>query len=70
MSLISQQDRTLAITALEHYKDFLSSEISFIEESGFINDPNYPEYDEYKSELYELNTLINWIRLEYFKHED
>ena len=70
MSLLSQKDRTMTITALEHYRDFLTSEIAFIEDSDLINDPNYPEYVTYRSELYELNTLLNWIRLEYFKHED
>ena len=70
MSLISQKDRELAIAAFEHYADFLNSEIEFIENSGLVNDPNYPEYSNYKSELYELNTLLNWVRLEYYKHED
>ena len=60
----------MTITALEHYRDFLTSEISFIEDSDLTDDPNYPEYATYKSELYELDTLLNWIRLEYFKHED
>ncbi len=70
MSLISQKDRELAITAFEHYQDFLQSEISFIEDSGLIDDPNYPEYKDYKSELYELNTLLNWIRLEQYKNDN
>ena len=50
MSLISQQDRTLAIKALEHYtasfKDIMS-----------------------ESERAESNALLNWIKLEYNKHE-
>ncbi len=70
MSLISQLDRQLAITAFEHYADFLKSEISFIEDSDLVGDSNYPEYDTYKQELYELNTLLNWVRLEYFKNEN
>ena len=70
MSLISQLDKQLAITAFEHYADFLKSEISFIEDSDLVGDPNYPEYDTYKQELYELNTLLNWVRLEYFKNEN
>jgi Cys-tRNA synthase (O-phospho-L-seryl-tRNA:Cys-tRNA synthase) len=69
MSLLSQKDRTLTITALEHYRDFLSSEIEFIENQDLVGDTNYPEYDTYKSELYELDTLLNWVRLEYFKYE-
>jgi hypothetical protein len=70
MSLISQRDRQLAITAFEHYADFLKSEISFIEDSDLVGDSNYPEYTTYKQELYELNTLLNWVRLEYFKNEN
>ena len=59
MSLLSQQDRQLAITAFRHYADFLTSEISYMEDSDLVGDSNYPEYDTYKQELYELNTLIN-----------
>ena len=68
MSLLSQLDRELAIAAFEHYADFLSSEISFIEEN--TDKSEYPEYDTYKQELYELNTLLNWVRLEHFKNEN
>lgn len=68
MSLISQKDRELAISAFEHYADFLNSEISFIEEN--TDKSQYPEYSDYKAELYELNTLLNWVRLEYYKNED
>jgi hypothetical protein len=50
MSLISQQDRTLTIKALEHYigsfKDVMT-----------------------ESERAESNALLNWIKLEYNKHE-
>jgi hypothetical protein len=70
MSLLSQLDRQLAITAFEHYADFLKSEISFIEDSQLVDDPNYPEYHTYKQELYELNTLLNWVRLEHYKNEN
>ena len=70
MSLLSQQDRQLAISSFEHYADFLKSEIAFIEDSQLVDDPNYPEYDTYKQELYELNTLLNWVRLEHFKNEN
>jgi hypothetical protein len=70
MSLLSQKDRTMTIAAMEHYRDYLSSEIKFIEDEGLTNDENYPEYAQYTAELYELNTLLNWIRLEYFKHEN
>jgi hypothetical protein len=68
MSLISQKDRELAISAFEHYADFLNSEISFIEEN--TDKSQYPEYSDYKVELRELNTLLNWVRLEYYKNED
>ena len=68
MSLISQKDRELAISAFEHYADFLNSEISFIEEN--TDKSQYPEYSDYKAELRELNTLLNWVRLEYYKNED
>ena len=67
MSLISQKDRELAISAFEHYADFLNSEISFIEEN--TDKSQYPEYSDYKDELRELNTLLNWVRLEYYKNE-
>ena len=70
MSLLSQQDRQLTITAYEHYADFLMSEISYMEDSDLVGDPNYPEYNTYKQELYELNTLLNWVRLEYQKNEN
>jgi hypothetical protein len=70
MSLLSQKDRELAIAALEHYADFLTSEVSYMENSDLVGDPMYPEYDTYKQELYELHTLLNWVRLEHFKNEN
>ena len=70
MSLLSQLDRQLAIAAFEHYADFLKSEISFIEDSQLVDDPMYPEYHTYKQELYELHTLLNWVRLEHHKNEN
>ena len=69
MSLLSQKDRELTIAAFKHYADYLNSEISYIEDSGLVGDEGYPEYDTYKQELYELNTLLNWVRLEYYKNE-
>lgn len=50
MSLISQQDRTLAIKALEHYNSSFKDVMS-------------------ESERAESNALLNWIKLEYNKHE-
>ena len=60
----------MTIAAMEHYRDYLSSEIKFIEDEGLTDDANYPEYTEYRAELNELNALLNWIRLEHFKHEN
>ncbi len=64
MSLISQQDRQLAIKALEHYKKVIPLTIKIGEHlSDTIVEQN-------EQELMEVNALINWIRLEYFKHEN
>jgi hypothetical protein len=52
MSLISQQDRQLAIDALTCYAR-VKDALKWSEE-----------------ERMEVNALINWIRLEYFKHEN
>lgn len=51
MSLISQQDRTLAAEALDFY--LFSKGNDFTEEKRA-----------------EVNALLNWIKLEHFKHED
>ena len=67
MSLISQRDRQLAINVFNHYVDFLTSEIEFFEKEKLFDDTDYTEY---KSELSEVYALLNWIRLEYSKHED
>ena len=56
MSLISQRDREVAIAALEHY----ASEAGTTE--YYLGTP--------KHSVAEINALLNWIRLEYFKHED
>ena len=66
MSLISQQDRQLAIKVFNHYVDFLSSEIEFYESEGMIDDT---DYQEHKLELSEVYALLNWIKLEKTKHE-
>lgn len=67
MSLISQRDRQLAITAINHYIDYLSSEIEFYEREGMLTDT---DYQDRKSELPETYALLNWIKLEYYKNEN
>jgi hypothetical protein len=66
MSLISQRDRKVAITAFNHYVDFLSSEIEFFEREKMFDDTDYLNY---KSEITEVYSLLNWIKLEYTKNE-
>jgi hypothetical protein len=66
MSLISQQDKQLAIKVFKHYVDFLSSEIEFYESEGMIDDT---DYQDHKLELSEVYALLNWIKLEKTKHE-
>ena len=67
MSLISQKDRQLAITAINHYVDFLTSEIEFYEKEEMLDDP---DYQNHRAELPETYALLNWIKLEYFKNEN
>jgi hypothetical protein len=67
MSLISQRDREVTITAINHYIDFLSSEIQFFEREEMLDDADYLNY---KSEITEVYALLNWIKLERFKHEN
>jgi len=67
MSLISQRDRQVAITAINHYVDYLTSEIEFYEKEEMLDDT---DYQDHKSELPEVYALLNWIKLEYFKHEN
>jgi hypothetical protein len=67
MSLISQRDREVAITVFNHYVDFLSSEIEFFENEEMFDDTDYLNY---KSEITEVYALLNWVKLEYFKHEN
>ena len=67
MSLISQRDRQLTITAINHYIDYLSSEIEFYEREGMLEDT---DYQDHKSELSETYALLNWIKLEYQKNEN
>ena len=67
MSLISQRDRQVAITAINHYVDYLTSEIEFYEREEMLDDN---DYQDHKSELPEVYALLNWIKLEYFKNEN
>ena len=55
MSLISQRDREVVIKALEKYV----SDVSTTE--YYLGSPEHSST--------EVNALLNWIRLEYFKHE-
>ena len=52
MSLLSQKDREIAITALENYL------MKLREESGFDD-----------ARVVETNALLNWIKIEYQKHQ-
>ena len=67
MSLISQRDREVAMTAINHYVDYLTSEIEFYEREEMLDDT---DYQDYKSELSEVYALLNWIKLEYSKNEN
>jgi len=67
MSLISQRDREVAMTAINHYVDYLTSEIEFYEREEMLDDT---DYQDHKSELPEVYALLNWIKLEYYKNEN
>jgi len=67
MSLISQRDREVAMTAINHYVDYLTSEIEFYEKEEMLDDT---DYQNHKSEISEVYALLNWIKLEYYKNED
>jgi hypothetical protein len=56
MSLISQRDREVAIAALENYA--AESETA----EYYLGTPNHSSF--------EINALLNWIRLEKYKHEN
>lgn len=56
MSLISQRDREVAIKALE----MLASESETAE--YYLGTPKYSSA--------EVNALLNWIKLEHYKHEN
>jgi hypothetical protein len=56
MSLISQRDRQVAIRALEMYAAEAETAEYYLGSSHHSAS--------------EINALLNWIRLEYYKHED
>lgn len=56
MSLLSQQDREIVIKALEHY----STKVS--DEEYYLGTPKYSSF--------QVNVLLNWIKLEYSKNEN
>jgi len=56
MSLISQRDREVAIKALEMYA--ANAETS----EYYLGTPHHSSS--------EIHALLNWVRLEYFKHGD
>lgn len=60
MSLISQRDREVAVKALEYYCDKL--------DKNMFDNPSKRE--DIQKEKNETITLINWIKLEYFKNEN
>lgn len=57
MSLISEKDRQLCIKALEYYIQYSKN----LKDSG-VNIPD--------SSMIEMQTLLNWIKLEAFKNGD
>jgi hypothetical protein len=65
MSLISQQDRELAIEALKYYKTAIPLNINF--GKGELPSDITIKQDEQK--LMKVNALLNWIKLEYNKNE-
>jgi len=60
MSLISQKDREVTIKVFEHYCGKLDQDA--------FNNPSKRE--DIQKEKNEIVTLLNWIKLEYFKHEN
>jgi hypothetical protein len=55
MSLISQRDREVAIKALEKYA--VEAETT----EYYLGTPHHTSA--------EINALLNWIKLEYYKHD-
>jgi hypothetical protein len=55
------------MTAINHYVNYLTSEIEFYEREEMLDDT---EYQGHKTELPEVYALLNWIKLEYSKNEN
>lgn len=64
MSLISQRDRQLAIEALQYYRD------DALRRDQAHKDLGISDVQLNNAFMMELNALINWIKLEYQKHEN
>jgi hypothetical protein len=64
MSLISQRDRQLAIEALVYYRDDILRREQAFKDLG-VSDVQLND-----AAMMELNALINWVKLEYQKHEN
>ena len=64
MSLISQRDRQLAIEALVYYRD------DILRREQAFKDLGVSDVQLNNAAMMELNALINWVKLEYQKHEN
>lgn len=64
MSLISQRDRQLVIEALEYYRD------DTLRREQAFKDLGVSDIKLNDAFMMELNALINWVKLEYQKHEN
>lgn len=62
MSLISQKDRKLAIEALEYYRD------DALRRDQAFKDLGVSDVQLNDAFMMQLNSLINWIKLEYQKN--
>lgn len=62
MSLISQKDRKLAIEALEYYRD------DTLRRDQAYKDLGVSDVQLNDAFMMQLNSLINWIKLEYQKN--
>ncbi len=62
MSLISQKDRKLAIEALEYYRD------DTLRRDQAYRDLGVSDVQLNDAFMMQLNSLINWIKLEYQKN--